>query len=64
MLKGFIVKMLLLVITSGQQINLNGKFKLKTSNNPSTRICCENVVDVALLFIFWFSIFVDCVLQN
>ena len=62
MLNGFIVEMLLL--TSGQQINFNSRFKLQTYNNLLIKICCENIVDVTLLFIYWFSIFVDCVLQN
>ena len=57
------MKILLLAITNGQQSNFNGRFKLKTCNNLPNKICCENIMDVVLLFIFWFSIFIDCELQ-
>ena len=39
-----------LTITSGQKNNFSNKFKLKTCNNLPTWICCENVVNVTLLF--------------
>ena len=36
---------LLLAIISGQESNFGGEFKLKTCNNLSIRICCENIMD-------------------
>lgn len=42
---------LLLVVTSEQISNLSGKFKLKPNNKLSLMICCENVVNIALLIL-------------
>ena len=39
---------MLLVVTSRQENTSNSKFKLKTYNDLSTRICCENIVDITL----------------
>ena len=35
---------LLLAVTSGQESDFIGEFKLKTNNNLPIRICCEGVV--------------------
>ena len=37
------------VVISGQKSNFSNIFKLKTCNNLSIKICCENVMNVALL---------------
>ena len=39
---------MLLAVTSRQENNFNSKFKLKTYNNLSTRIYCENIVNITL----------------
>ena len=39
---------MLLVVTSKQESNFNSKFKLKTYNDLSTKICCENIVNITL----------------
>ena len=36
-------------ITDGQESNFNDEFKLKTFNNLLPKICCKNVMDIALL---------------
>ena len=40
---------LFLAIINGQKSNLSCRFKLKICNKLPTRICCENIVDLALL---------------
>ena len=44
---------LLWAVTDGQGSNFSGEFKLKTCNNLPFRICCENIVDVALFLKKW-----------
>ena len=39
---------MLLAVTSRQENNFNSKFKLKTYNNLSTMIYCENIVNITL----------------
>ena len=39
---------MLLLVTSKQESNFNSKFKLKTYNDLSTKICCENIVNITL----------------
>ena len=38
-----------MAITSGQKANFNGRFKLKLITTFQYRICCENVVNIALI---------------
>ena len=40
---------LLLVVTSEQESNFSGGFKLKTYNNLPIKTCCENIVNIVLL---------------
>ena len=37
------------VVTGGQDSNFSDKFKLKTRNNLSLKICYENIMNVSLL---------------
>ena len=39
---------MLLAVISRQESNFNSKFKLKTYNNLSTKICYKNIVDITL----------------
>ena len=39
-------------ITNGQKYNFNDEFILITYNNLSTKICCENVIDVTPLYLY------------
>ena len=41
---------LLLVVIAGQKSNLSCEIQIKTNNNLLTMICCENVVDLTLLY--------------
>ena len=39
-------------ITNGQKNNFNDEFKIITCNNLSTKICCENIIDVTPLYLY------------
>ena len=39
---------LLWVVIGEKKNNFNNRFKLKTNNNLSLRICCENIIDIVL----------------
>ena len=41
---------LLLVVIGGQKSNLSCEIQIRTNNNLPPMICCENVVDLALLY--------------
>ena len=39
------------VLTSGQESNFSGGFKLKTCNNVQTKICCERIVKMLWMYL-------------
>ena len=41
---------LLLVVIAGQKSNLSCEIQIRTNNNLLPMICCENVVDLTLLY--------------